>query len=69
MKMDIAEKKGNALFKRTEVRFTIDHKGEPTPKLAAVAEEIVKSMKSKKGAVVIESIETKYGGGVSTGYA
>lgn len=69
MKMEITEKKGNALLRRTEVRFTIDHKGEATPKLAAVAEEIVKGMKSKKGAVVIESIETKYGGGVSTGYA
>jgi len=69
MKMEIKEKRENALLKRTEVRFTIDHKGEATPKLAAVAEEIVKSMKSKKGAVVIEKIETRYGGGVSEGYA
>ena len=69
MKMDITEKKENAVLKRTEVRFTIAHKGEATPKLTAVSEEIVKNMKSKKGAVVIEKIETRYGGGISEGYA
>lgn len=69
MKMEITDKKTNVLLKRTEVRFAIDHKGEATPKLAAVADELMKSTKSKKGAVVIERIESAYGGGVSSGYA
>ena len=38
MKMEINEKKENVILKRTEVRFTIDHKGESTPSKGAVVD-------------------------------
>lgn len=69
MKMEITEKKENAVLKRTEIRFVIDHNGEATPKKAAVVEEIAKATKAKKDCVVLKSIETVYGGGKSNGYA
>lgn len=69
MKMEITEKKENKILNRTEVRFTIDHKGESTPTKAAVVEEIAKMMKAKKDVVVLNSVETVYGNGQSKGYA
>jgi small subunit ribosomal protein S24e len=69
MKMEIKEKKENPLFKRVEIRFTVNHVGETTPTKAAVVEEIAKQMKAKKDSVVLNSIDTVYGEGVSKGYA
>ena len=69
MKIEITEQKDNPLQKRTEVRFTIDHKGESTPGRNAVAEEIAKMTKSKRTCVVVDSIESLFGRGVSVGYA
>lgn len=69
MKMEIKETKENTVLKRTEVRFVIDHDGEPTPKKAAVVEEIAKAMKAKKECVVLKNIDSVYGSGKSNGYA
>ena len=48
MKMEITEKKENAILKRTEVRFVIDHAGEATPTKGAVVDEIAKQTKAKR---------------------
>ncbi len=69
MKMEITWQKENPLQKRIEVYFTIDHNGESTPGRNAVAEEVAKQVKSKKDCVVVDSIESVYGRGVSKGYA
>ena len=69
MKMEITEKKENKILKRTEVRFTIDHKGESTPSKGAVLEEIAKKLNAKKDQIVLNNIDSVYGNGVSTGYA
>lgn len=69
MKMEIIENKENPLYKRSEVRFLIDHTGEPTPGRNAVAEEIAKQTKSKRDCVVVASVESVYGTGKSKGYA
>ena len=69
MKMEITEKKENKILKRTEVRFTIDHKGESTPSKGAVVDEIAKKMDAKKDQIVLNNIDSIYGNGVSTGYA
>ncbi len=69
MKMEITEQKQNPLMKRTEVYFTIDHKGEATPGRNAVAEEVAKQLKSKRDCVVVDSIESVFGAGMSKGYA
>ncbi len=69
MKMEITQKKDNPLQKRVEVYFTLDHNGESTPGRNAVAEEVAKQMKSKRDCVVVDSIESVYGKGMSKGYA
>lgn len=69
MKMEITENKQNPLCRRSEVYFTIDHVGEPTPGRNAVAEEVAKQTKSKRDCVVVASVESVYGTGKSKGYA
>lgn len=69
MKMQINEKKDNPLYQRTEVYFTLDHAGEPTPGRNAVAEEVAKQMSAKRDCVVVSTIESMYGAGKSKGYA
>lgn len=69
MKMEITQQKENPLQKRVEVYFTIDHNGESTPGRNAVAEAVAKEMKSKRDCVVVDTIESVYGRGMSKGYA
>jgi len=69
MKMEITQKKENPLSKRVEVYFTINHDGESTPGRNAVAEAVAKECKSKRDCVVVDSIESVYGKGMSKGYA
>ena len=69
MKMEINEKKENVILKRTEVRFTIDHKGESTPSKGAVVDELAKKLDAKRDAIVLNNIDTVYGSGLSKGYA
>ncbi len=69
MKMEITERKENPLYHRVEVHFTVDHVGECTPGRNAVAEEVAKQTKSKRDCVVVASVESVYGTGVSKGYA
>ncbi|MBE6527705.1 MAG: 30S ribosomal protein S24e [Thermoplasmata archaeon] len=69
MKMEITQQKDNPLSKRVEVYFTINHDGESTPGRNAVAEEIAKACKSKRDCVVVDTIESVYGKGMSKGYA
>jgi len=68
MKIEITEKKENLLQERTEVRFTVDHTGEATPTRKAVIDAISKTIKAKKGTVVVNNIDTQYGRGISKGY-
>ena len=68
MKIEITEKKENLLQERTEVRFTVDHTGEATPTRKTIIDEISKMTKAGKNTVVINSIDTQYGRGISKGY-
>ena len=68
MKMEITLKKVNPLLKRTEVRFTIDHAGAATPTKGAVVEEIAKQMSASKDTIVLDSMESVFGNGVTKGY-
>lgn len=69
MKMEIVGKKENAILKRTEVRFVIDHAGESTPSKGAVVDELAKQTKAKRDTIVLNSVESVYGSGKSNGYA
>mgnify|MGYP001446515109 CR=1 FL=1 len=68
MKVEVKEQRENPLLKRKEIRFTVDHKGGATPTKGAVVEELKKIVKGK-GVIVIDSMESKYGLGVTDGYA
>ena len=69
MKATIKTKNANPLMKRTEVYFVIEHVGEATPGRNAVAEEIAKQCNSKRNCVVVDTLESVYGIGKTSGYA
>lgn len=69
MKVEIANKKENPLQERFEVRFSVEHTGEPTPARDAVKTSIASLMGVQKERVIIDSMDTEYGRGVSKGYA
>ncbi|MCU0861548.1 MAG: 30S ribosomal protein S24e [Methanomassiliicoccales archaeon] len=69
MKVQIESKKENPLLERTEVRFSAEHAGEPTPARDAVRTAIAGAVGSTKEKVVIDKMETEYGKGLSMGYA
>lgn len=69
MKMEINEKKENPILGRTEIHFTVNHVGEVTPTKGAVSEELAKQLKVKKEVVMLNSIDSVYGSGISKGYA
>jgi len=69
MKMQITEKKDNPLYKRVEVYFTLEHDAEATPGRNAVAEAVAKECKTKRDCVVVDTIESVFGKGMSKGYA
>lgn len=69
MKIEIKSEKKNPLLKRTEYDFVVEHAGEPTPTKKAVVEELAKMTKANKDTVVLKSIDSSYGMGLSKGYA
>jgi len=69
MKIEITEKKANPLQERTEVKFKVDHTGEPTPTRKAVVDELSKMLKASKDTVILNNLDTTYGRGISKGYA
>jgi len=69
MKIEITEKKVNPLQDRTEVKFKVDHTGEPTPTRKVVVDELSKILKAGKDTVILNNLDTTYGRGISKGYA
>jgi len=69
VKIEIENKKPNALMDRTEVSFKADHRGEGSPKRADVKAKLAEALAVGKEKVIIDHMETEFGMGVSTGYA
>jgi small subunit ribosomal protein S24e len=69
LKLNVESKKENPLQERTEVVFTAEHAGEPTPGREAVQAGIASAMSVPKERVVVDRMDTEYGIGVSRGYA
>ena len=69
MKIEIENKRPNALMDRTEVSFKADHRGEGSPKRADVKAKLAEALAVSKDKVVIDHMETEFGKGVSAGYA
>jgi len=69
MDIEITEKKNNPLFNRTEVLFTIHHKGEGTPNREIIRSEIADKLNVKKENIIINNITSSFGIQKSRGYA
>ena len=69
MKVEIDSKKENVLHKRTEVEFTAEHNGEPTPKRSDLRASIADKMGVAKDRVIVDHTNTEFGMGKSHGYA
>jgi len=56
MKINVGNKKENALMKREEVEMMIDHSGKATPSRIELLPEIAKTLKTKDELVIIDKI-------------
>lgn len=65
MKIEVQRTLENKLMKRSESVLTLDHSGKPTPSRPDVLKEVVKVLKAKEDAIIIDRITTKPGRGLS----
>lgn len=69
MDIEISEKKQNPLLSRWEVRFVVHHPNEKTPNRDTIREKLAGSLNSKKSLVVVDSMASAFGKGLTKGYA
>ena len=69
MEIEIDSKRNNPLLNRTEVHFTVNHKGEGTPNREIIRSELAEKLNVKKENVIVNSIDSGFGIQTSTGYA
>jgi small subunit ribosomal protein S24e len=69
LKLEIEKKRENALQERSEIWFTVEHAGEPTPKRDEMRSALAVKTNVPKERVIIDHTETEYGLGLSKGYA
>lgn len=68
MDIEISEKKQNPLLNRLEVRFIVHHTNEKTPTRDAIREKIAAQLSSKKGNIVVDSMNSVFGKATTKGY-
>lgn len=69
MKIEILREQENKPLARKEVDFRVDHTGAGTPSRADIRAKIVAQFDSEKDNVVIKSLDTKFGAGITEGSA
>mgnify|MGYP003301118203 CR=1 FL=1 len=69
MDIEISEKKQNPLLGRWEVRFVVQHPNEKTPTRDSIREKLASQLNGKKGNVVVDSMNSVFGKGMTKGYA
>jgi len=69
MEINIDDKRNNPLLNRTEIHFTVIHKGEKTPDRELVRTELAEKLNAKKENVVVNYINPSFGLSESIGYA
>jgi len=69
MDIEIVEKKQNPLLGRWEVRFVVHHTNEKTPTRDQIREKLAGNLNSKKGLVVVDSMNSAFGRASTRGYA
>jgi len=69
MEIKIETKRNNPLTHRTEVHFSIDHQGEPTPNKDLIRNELADKLNTKKENIIINNITSGFGTQKTMGYA
>ena len=69
MDVKITQQKDNALMARKDIAFQVAHAGETTPSRAQVRQLVAAQVGTKTENVVIDSMESEYGLGQTTGTA
>lgn len=69
MDIEISEKKQNPLLGRWEVRFVVRHPNEKTPSRDQIREKLAAQLSGKKGQIVVDSMSSAFGHGLTKGYA
>lgn len=69
MKVEIVEKSENPLFQRVEIKFKVDHAGEPTPKRLDVRAQLAAQLGVAEELIVIEKLAGAYGRQEASGIA
>ncbi len=69
MNIKIVYENENPLFNRKEIRFEINHEKEATPKLLDVKNEISTKLGVNPSHIIIDTLKTMYGIGITIGDA
>jgi ribosomal protein S24E len=69
MKIEILSEKENKPLARKEITFRVDHAGAKTPSRIDIRDKIVAQFDADSSAVVIRTLDTKYGIGHTEGSA
>ena len=69
MKIEILNERENKPLARKEVDFRVDHAGASTPSRADICAKIVAQFDADSSAVIIKSLDTKFGVGITEGTA
>ena len=69
MEIEIDSKRNNPLLKRTEIYFTLKHKGEGTPNREIIRSELADKLNVKKESVIVNTVHSSFGTQEITGYA
>lgn len=69
MKVEIVDKVENPLFKRTELKFRVDHAGAPTPRRLEVRSQLSTLLGVAEDLIVIDKLSSSHGKQVASGIA
>ncbi len=69
MKIEILDERENKPLARKEVDFRVDHAGASTPSRADIRAKIVAQFDANSSTVVIKTLDTKFGAGITEGTA
>jgi ribosomal protein S24E len=69
MKIEVLSERENKPLARKEIDFRVDHSGASTPSRSDIRAKIVAQFDANSSAVVIRSLETKFGAGITEGTA
>ncbi len=69
MEIEIQSKVDNVLLGRTEIRFTVLHEGEGTPKRELIRGELAEKLGAKKETIMVDAMHSSFGSRKTVGYA